>query len=188
MDFTLLHTKRLNLRLLDPAVYTHVFSEYPDDAIKTFFHLADDEELQKEKDNFAGGIATTKMSFRYFQLLEKETGRNLGTCGFHTWLFRHQRAELFYFLHEEPDKKQGLMTEALELILDYGFNDMNLNRVEAYTATYNTPSQQLLLKFGFTKEGLLRKNYKEKDMAEDSVIYSLLKDEYDQRNAASIQS
>ena len=53
--------------------------------------------------------------------------------------------------------RKGYMTEALKLILDYAFYDMELHRIEATTLTDNKSSQRVLLKCGFKKIGLSEK-------------------------------
>lgn len=67
------------------------------------------------------------------------------------------------------------MTEAMETILKYGFDEMNLHRIEGYVAEYNTASIKLLEKFDFQKEGVMREHYFVDGKAENSVVYALLK-------------
>jgi ribosomal-protein-alanine N-acetyltransferase len=66
------------------------------------------------------------------------------------------------------------MSEALQAILDFGFDTMQLNRVEALSFPQNTASRQLLAKLGFAEEGVLREYEFLKDRAQDMAIYSLL--------------
>jgi ribosomal-protein-alanine N-acetyltransferase len=70
------------------------------------------------------------------------------------------------------------MTEAVKPILQYGFEQMNLNRIEACTGPENVASIKILQKFGFKQEGYLRQHYYGKDQIYDSLIFSLLKAEY----------
>jgi ribosomal-protein-alanine N-acetyltransferase len=48
------------------------------------------------------------------------------------------------------------MAEAVGLVLDYAFDDLRLHRVEAACLVHNKPSSNLLLKIGFTEEGVAR--------------------------------
>jgi len=118
---------------------------------------------------------------RYFELIDKATGVVVGSAGFHTWLPEHERAEIGYGLHE-PFQGKGYMKEALKQMLRIGFNDMELNRIEAFVGTRNKASNGLMQHFGFQKEGVLRQHYKNNDVIEDSVAYSLLRSEYLERN------
>ncbi|MFD2603649.1 GNAT family N-acetyltransferase [Flavobacterium suzhouense] len=166
------------LRLYTPEVAKHVFTTMSDDELMAFLGLDSTEALAKEKEKFSLGIATYNRSFANFQMIDKETGKHIGACGFHTWVPDHRRAEIGYALDNDAYKQKGLMSEALYAILKYGFNEMNLHRIEALVAEWNTASVKLLTKFGFQKEGVLRQHYVVNDIPEDSVAYSLLKPEF----------
>lgn len=70
------------------------------------------------------------------------------------------------------------MKEALEKILEFGFVEMKLNRIEAVIDANNTPSLKLLQYFKFTREGRMRGHYLVDGIFEDSDLYSLLKVEF----------
>ena len=55
-----------------------------------------------------------------------------------------------------PYTRRGHMAEAVSLVLDYAFDDLRLHRVEAACLVHNEPSEKLLLKLGFTAEGVAR--------------------------------
>jgi ribosomal-protein-alanine N-acetyltransferase len=173
-----LHTERLRLRLYTPEAAHHVFATMTDDEIMTFLGLNSVEALAREKEKFSLGIATYNRTFANFHLMDKQTGAIIGGCGFHTWFPDHRRAEIGYALHSDDYKQKGLMTEALRAVLNYGFDEMNLHRIEALVGAENTASQKLLANFGFVKEGVLRQHYVVNGVPEDSVAYSLLKTEF----------
>lgn len=54
---------------------------------------------------------------------------------------------------------------------------MKLHRIEAFIGPHNLPSQKLVQKMGFKKEGLLREHYCKKGVVEDSIVFSLLRRE-----------
>jgi len=88
-------------------------------------------------------------------IARKADGGIIGSCGyygFHPW---HKRASIGYEL-ARPFWRQGIMTEALDAILDLGFNRMELNRIEAVVMPENSASIKLLEKLGFHNEGLLK--------------------------------
>ncbi|KWX88770.1 hypothetical protein AMQ83_04650, partial [Paenibacillus riograndensis] len=69
----------------------------------------------------------------------------------------------------------GYMREALELLLDYGFAVMGLNRIEAFCHPDNLRAQRLFQSLGFQREGLLRE-YRHTDAGfQDVVLYALLR-------------
>lgn len=175
MVFEELKTERLILRKLTPEVYRFVHKNYSDSELSQFFGLTTTEELEKEKTKYKNGTTTYNKSFVIFHLLDATTGTFLGGCGFHTWYIEHARAEIGYQLLHDSEKGKGLMSEALGAIIDYGFNTMNLNRIEAFVGPDNTPSLKLMEKFGFKKEGVLKSHYFKNNKMENSVVFGLLK-------------
>jgi [ribosomal protein S5]-alanine N-acetyltransferase len=178
LQFPTLHTARLYLRELNPVNYSGVMQDYTDAEIKLFFGLHSDEELESEKSRFREGMTMTGKSFLYFHLLDKGNNTVMGWCGFHTWFTKHRRAEIGYVLNHDQYKGKGFMKEALPVILKFGFENMDLHRIEALVAPDNTPSLKLLQKTGFIYEGLLRQHYMKNGQLEDSAVYSLLRNEY----------
>lgn len=105
----------------------------------------------------------------------------IGTCGYHHRHHEHRKAEIGYDLLPEYWGK-GIMTVAVNRMLRYGFNEMALNRIEAFVDPANTPSSRLLHRLGFRQEGLLLDAFFEKGQFVDAVLYSILKREYDHLN------
>lgn len=178
MQFEGLHTERLRLRKFTPEVYDHIHKTMDDTQLMAVLGLAETEALEKEREKYQKGLATHNRTFVNFQVIDRQTGNIIGGCGFHTWFPHHNRAEIGYGLFNDEHKRKGLMTEALAAVLDYGFGPMGLHRVEALVAEWNTPSLKLLAKFNFTFEGTLREHYNVDGVMEDSVMYSLLKQEH----------
>lgn len=178
MTFEILQTERLSLRKLTDEDYASIFNQLSDAEIMQLLNIETAEKLEIEKAKQQKGYATFNKRFLIFQLLDKETQQFLGWCGYHTWYVDHGRAEIGYGLIDEHTKGKGLMSEALKAVLQYGFEQMQLNRVEAFVAPENIPSLKLVQKFNFTREGQLRKHYLKDGNLEDSVVFGLLKEEW----------
>ncbi|MDR0749252.1 MAG: GNAT family N-acetyltransferase [Tannerellaceae bacterium] len=67
---------------------------------------------------------------------------------------------------------------ALKAVIDFGFNELDINRIEAEVMQGNIASEKLLEKQNFTKEGVLRKWMFWNGQHYDMTMYSLLKNEY----------
>lgn len=106
-----------------------------------------------------------------------EDGSLIGTCGFHDWDPRRFRAEVSYGL-SPCCWGQGYMREALAAVLDYGFLQMNLRRVEALVDPADTRSQNLLTGMGFHLEGILREHDYIKGRFLDDMMFALLHDDW----------
>jgi len=173
-----LETERLFLRELNPEVYDHVFGTFSDAEIQHFFGFENLDDVAKEREKHALGMSTYNRSFVNFLMVEKRSGRVIGSVGFHTWYTQHARAEIGYAMHDEAAKGRGFMKEALAAVIRYGFEVMHLHRIEALVGPTNEASLALIRRFGFTREGYLREHYFKNGHVEDSVVFSLLKHEY----------
>ncbi|MDG1333259.1 MAG: GNAT family protein [Crocinitomicaceae bacterium] len=169
MPNSVLHTKRLTLRVVTPEVYSRVFSLGENETMD-FFGFSTVDELEKEKARFENGLQTFNKTFLYFQLIATEAQTIIGWCGYHTWYTDHDRAEIGYGLISDEFKRQGYMTEALKAMIDYGFNEMNLHRIEAFASPDNVASIKLLDSKNFEKEGLLKEHYLKDGVYEDSAV------------------
>ncbi len=177
-DLHILETERLLLRELSPKVYKQVFNSFEKAQVKAFFGLETEEEYIQEKARYQGGLGTFNKTYFIFHMLEKASMKVLGSIGFHTWYLQHNRAEIFYMIKHEEDRKKGYASEAIIPTIRHGFNEMNLNRIEAMLSPLNTPSVRLMQKSGFVKEGTLKKHYLINQQYEDSDVYGLLKTDY----------
>ena len=110
-------------------------------------------------------------------IIEKETERFIGTCGFQGLNETSSRSEIGYELHPDVWQK-GYMQEALYAIISWGFNIFELNRIEALIYPENAASAHTVTKLGFTKEACLKEYAFFRDTFTDLDLYRLLKREY----------
>ncbi len=72
---------------------------------------------------------------------------------------------------------KGIVTEAVNMVVRFAFDQIGLHRVEAYVSTQNNPSMRVLEKAGFQQEGLLRKLLYINGHWVDHYMYARLEDE-----------
>lgn len=173
-----LETGRLLLRRLDAGVYAFIFDTFTDAEIMAFFDFSTPGELERERERYHKGLAMHNKSFLWFLMVEKQSGRVIGSCGYHTWYTPHRRAEIGYALTDPAKHGQGFMKEAMAAVIRYGFVHMDLHRIEAFVAPDNPASLALVRGFGFRQEGHLREHYFKDGRMEDSLVFSLLQHEY----------
>lgn len=178
MNFDTLETPRLVLSGISPEQMTYIFENLPKDDIKRILGHRSERDYEKEASKHQNGYSSYNRRFKLFLLTDKASNTIIGRCGIHNWNIEHRRAEIGYVMEDEQYKRKGLMTEALEAILEYGFRNLNLNRIEALVGAGNVPSLRLMEKFNFTKEGLLRQHAYASDKFEDSVMFSKLYHEH----------
>ncbi|UYP46862.1 hypothetical protein NEF87_003147 [Candidatus Lokiarchaeum ossiferum] len=136
------------------------------------------QSLQEVKDeiNAFVELAETEEGMIWMIIL-KETDQCIGDIGFFKWDKANFRCEIGFKLKRDCWGK-GLMSEAVTTILDFLFNELNLNRVEGLVDPNNLPSQKLLRRLGFQMEGVLRDYEFEKGRFGDLQMNSLLKREW----------
>jgi [ribosomal protein S5]-alanine N-acetyltransferase len=98
----------------------------------------------------------------------------IGFFGCVWWMPDYASVEIGFSLNRAY-WNQGLITEALDALIQWGFKEMQINRFEAQTEIKNIASQRVLEKLGWTCEGTLRQRVYFKDSFHDMKIYSLLK-------------
>ena len=174
----ILETQRLILRGLSPANISYIFENFTKETIKELLGHQTDEDFLIEVNKYKNGYASYNRTFILFLLLEKESNKIIGRCGIHNWNVSHLRAEIGYNITEESYKNKGYMTEAVKAVIDYGFNKLNLNRLDAIVGHSNMPSLKLMEKFAFVKEGVLRQHFLSNEKFEDSIMFSKLQLEY----------
>ncbi|PEA53655.1 N-acetyltransferase [Bacillus pseudomycoides] len=108
----------------------------------------------------------------------KEEKKIIGTCGFIEYDENHHKAELAYAL--SPNYwGQGFATEAAKACISYGFEKLQLNRIEAGCHASNAQSERMMKRLGMQYEGTMRKDMFVKGAYRDTKIYSILREEYD---------
>jgi RimJ/RimL family protein N-acetyltransferase len=107
----------------------------------------------------------------------KDDGVLLGTCTLFQFHPQSRRAEIGYALASQHWRR-GYMHEALQRLLRYAFDDLDLTRLEADIDPRNEASERTLLRLGFVKEGHMRERWIVGDVVSDSAVYGLLRREW----------
>ncbi|WP_316634609.1 GNAT family N-acetyltransferase [uncultured Flavobacterium sp.] len=103
----------------------------------------------------------------------KDNPKLLGIIGYYRMQPENYRAEIGYILLPEFQGK-GIISEAVNQLIKYGFEDLKLHSIEAIIDPENFGSERVLQKCGFVKEAHLKEVVFYEGRFLDSVIYSLL--------------
>jgi RimJ/RimL family protein N-acetyltransferase len=134
-----------------------------------------------DQNNWFESLQKTK-SFNYmFMIVSLEDNSPIGACGllYINWIIRSADFSFYIGLENMYIDQDGLALEATNLLLNYGFNNLNLNKI--WMELYEFDNQKNIFfrkKFGFQQDGCLRDNCYENGKYWNSFILSLLKDEY----------
>jgi ribosomal-protein-alanine N-acetyltransferase len=172
--FTELQTDRLILRQVEEADAPEIYFLRSDDKVMQF--------LDKEK------CKSLDEALEFIQMIRKATAENEGITwvicpkgedkiigNIALWRFDkpNHRAEIGYVLHPDFWNK-GIMSEAMNAVLDYGFNTLKLHSVKANINPANHGSRKVLEKQGFVQEAHFKEDYYFRGKFFDSVILSLI--------------
>ena len=105
-------------------------------------------------------------------------GNMVGTIGYNTIDKRNRVGTIGYWIGEKY-KGQGIMSQSFKAMIDYGFDTLNLNRIEVRAATNNIKSRALPERFSFQHEGTIRDAEWLYDHYVDHAVYGLLKKEWE---------
>lgn len=103
----------------------------------------------------------------------KDNPKLLGIIGFYRMQPENYRAEIGYMLSPDFHGK-GIIPEAVNRLIRYGFDDLKLHSIEAVIDPENSASEKVLEKCGFVKEAHLKESEFWEGKFLDKVIYSLL--------------
>ena len=172
--FPILETERLILRRVLPS------------DVKEMFELRSNPETMKYiprplLTNHEEALAHIKMMEDKIETNEginwaitlKGDDKMLGVIGHYRIKPEHYRAEVGYMILPEYHGK-GITTEAVQCVVDYGFNTMQLHSIEGVIDPENEASQRVLQKCGFVKEAHFKENEFYDGKFIDAVVYSKL--------------
>jgi ribosomal-protein-alanine N-acetyltransferase len=173
--FRTLETQRLSIRIDAESDYIKAFHTLSNNVLKTHFGITTEEELQTQKNKVIGGLTTYRTSLVFFHFIERSLDKVIGSFAFHNWYPRDSRSEIGYTMASDEYKNKGYMKEAFGTIINFGFEAMNLNRIEAFIHPDNQPSRRLVEQAGFLSEGHLHERYFHDGALGDALVYALLK-------------
>jgi [ribosomal protein S5]-alanine N-acetyltransferase len=110
-------------------------------------------------------------------IVHKAEKKFIGTCGFVEWRMTHSRAEIGYALSRRY-WGEGYMSEAVSAVIDFGFREMQLNKILARCEVNNIASARVMEKVGMKLEGILRQQLFVKGRYWDLKAYSILREEF----------
>jgi ribosomal-protein-serine acetyltransferase len=104
-------------------------------------------------------------------------GAIAGVAGSHRFDWQNRATTIGYWLGGEHQGR-GLMTAAVRALVDHGFGDRGLHRIELAAAVDNARSRAVAERLGFREEGVRRDGERHGDRFLDLVVYALLAPEW----------
>ena len=151
-----------------------------DERITEFYgvHFPDLEAVQEQMDWYAN---LRKNKTGIWWLITTESGEICGAVGYNELDSVHRKAEIGLWLLTEF-WGQGIMSEVMPIVLEFGFNELDLNRVEGIVQSQNLKCIKAIKKVGFVHEGTLRDFEIKNDQFIDVDVFAMLKSDWQKRN------
>ena len=106
-----------------------------------------------------------------------EEDKMIGTCGFTRFNYESNSGEIGYVINPAYRGRQ-IAAEAVRAVMQFGFEELRLNRIEARFMQGNDASLRVMEKTGMTFEGYLRSSMFIKGDYKTVGVCSILRDEY----------
>lgn len=172
---TTLRTPRLKLRWMDERDTDAHYAVFSDPLVAQYWS----SEPWTSIDYAVRAIARIRAAYAdgselRFGIELLETGELIGNCALHHFVEASRRCEVGYAIGSRHWGK-GYISEALQALVDHGFDVLDLNRIEADIDPRNAASARVLEKLGFRKEGYMPERWIVHGETADTVNYGLLR-------------
>lgn len=177
-DQVRLSTERLLLRPLESADAQALFAVFSDTKVMRYWSGVAWDSIDKADETIARySKALAENESLGLGIVDSQTDELIGTCSLFHLDEQSRRAEIGYGIASASWGK-GYMHEALTALINYGFDALNLHRMEADTDPRNTASRRCLERLGFVNEGLLRERWIVNNEICDTSFYGLLRSDW----------
>jgi ribosomal-protein-serine acetyltransferase len=138
------------------------------------------KEIEDTKD-FIRSILFLPGDIRDFVAVIIYNGQKIGLIGFKLTDFVNKKTEIGYWISKEFENK-GIVTKSVVKMIDYAFNNLELNRIQIKCGIGNEKSSKIPKKLNFKFEGIERSAELLNGKFIDAEVYSILKDEWTFKN------
>ena len=176
-----LSTERLILRWLDERDDHDQYLIYSDPEAMRYWSSGPWTDIAQARTNIAQSIEGYHNGSGMRLAIElRETGQMIGNFNLYAFAHANRRCDVGYALNRAHWGK-GYLGEAMTAALNYAFDVLDLNRIEADIDPRNAASAKLLERHGFVNEGYMRERWIVNGEICDTVFYGLLRREWEAR-------
>lgn len=175
-----IETERLILRRFEYTDNTSMLKNWiADEKIQSMYSepvYSTKEEVKELLDKYIGSYE--KNDYYRWAVIDKRSSECIGQIAYFLVDSKNHFAEIEYCIGSEF-QCQGYATEATKAVIAYGFNEINLHKVQICTKTINMPSKRVIEKCGFTYEGTLRDYFFMDGNYVGRLYFSMLRSEFE---------
>lgn len=177
-DFPTLETENLILREMSPEDVSALLKHFGNTEVVRFINMQPIKTIEQANEwlKWMGGFFAARDGLRWGITL-KADNTFIGSAGLHRWNREAHYAEIGCDI-AYPYWGHGYGQEAMRKIIEFGWEQMKLNRIEADTVNGNLRSIHVLEKLGFKAEGTLRQRILKGGKYYDIHLFGLLRCDY----------
>ena len=170
-----LTTERLTLRWMDERDVEGHYAVFSDPVVARYWSSEPWNDIEQARQAIASTVAAyADGSGLRLGIVLRNSGELIGNASLHHFFEQNRRCEIGYALASKH-WNQGYASEALRALIQYGFDALDLNRIEADIDPRNAASARVLEKLGFRKEGYMPERWIVFGEFADTVNYGLLR-------------
>lgn len=158
--FRPLETERLILKNIGSDDRAFILDMFSDDAVNKYLFDAEPLQNLEEADEIIDFYIQSEPRNQHRWIISrKEDNLKIGTCGFHCWDTNQSIVEIGYDL-KKAFHGNGYMTEALQELIEFASNEMEVKTINACIYKENVNSIKLVQKFGFIMTGTKNETFR----------------------------
>lgn len=173
-------TQRLILRKLEIADAEMMFNNWGSDSVVTRFLRWDSHKTIEDSRNMIQmWIDNYQLESTYYWGMYLQDGEMIGSIGVSIISEYDLIGELGYKIGSRW-WGQGYASEAAGAVINYMFNNTDIERIQSYSSVKNPASRKVMEKVGMRYEGLSRHSYRTRDGFQDCTFFGIIRDEWEQ--------
>jgi RimJ/RimL family protein N-acetyltransferase len=122
--------------------------------------------------------STQNQSLILLGIFDNESGKHIGNITFQDINWLNRRAFIAYLLGDNSFAGNGIVTEAVLMMMYYGFNRLNFNRIYGGVTALHAASMKVCEKVGLKEEGRMRQHFYRNGEFSDSLVVGAIRDEW----------
>ncbi len=174
----MIEAKQINLRSLEMTDLERMHRWINDREITRFLSVRYQMSLAAEEAWLRGRTAALMAYGDVSFAIETKDGRHIGSCGLHQATPENRAASLGIMIGEKDCWSHGYGTDAVRTLARFGFDDMNLHRIELHVYDFNERAIAAYRRCGFVEEGRMRDAHYGGGRYIDVIVMSVLRDEF----------
>lgn len=173
-----LQTDRLTLRRMKPSDAKDMY-EYAKRSDVTEYLLWEPHVCLEQTQDYLHFLQTRYRTGDFYDwaVIDKAQNKMIGTCGFANLDFPNNKAEIGYVLNP-AFWGQGIAAEAVRVVMEFAFMELNVHRVEARYIAGNERSRRVMEKCGMKFEGIAKSSMYIKGQYRDIGTCAIVFDDY----------